>query len=331
VKTFTKFFSRALVLLLLSALTAEVTLRLLGFSPDHIVKKNIRVEPGGSFFLKDSITGFNTRTGSYRVTLESDSSFYCTHDTLLARQSSTQPEQHRPEIWVFGCSYTYGWSLDDSLTFCWKLQEALPQYTIRNFGKPGFSTLQCLLFFRHLLLSDTPVVAVLAHASFHDERNVASRSWLRTLAEHNRLGPLAHPAMKKEHGTWTVHHTTVQTHTSWWRRHSSLIAWIGRQSEQPSRATRSEVMRYLFAEFQATCANHHVQPLIAGITKDHETEAALAYAESIDIPTTNMSVDLQEPGNLNLPADNHPSAAAHRQYARRLLKGLKDRLHISRL
>ncbi|MFO1378459.1 MAG: hypothetical protein U1F14_15795 [Steroidobacteraceae bacterium] len=41
----------------------------------------------------------------------------------------------REKIWIFGCSYTEGWSLNDEETYPWLLQERFPDYDeLANFG-----------------------------------------------------------------------------------------------------------------------------------------------------------------------------------------------------
>lgn len=119
-------------------------------------------------------------------------SFTVTHlpDTLRVTRplSECHREDRREAIWVFGCSFTHGWSLNDEETYPWVLQQRLPDYQVVNFGVSGYGTLHSLMQFREALRTrDKPKAAVVAYGFLHDRRNTFLRA--------RRLDSLAWPML----------------------------------------------------------------------------------------------------------------------------------------
>src|SRR5262245_52701697 len=121
--------------------STEVILRLRGFKPLQLQDPSIKVTPGGRFFQRHPTLGYSHIPGRYTVTLGTGYSFSVTHlpNTLRithAIETYGGPEK-REEIWIFGCSITHGWTLNDEDTYSWLLQERFPEYEIVNFGVDG--------------------------------------------------------------------------------------------------------------------------------------------------------------------------------------------------
>jgi hypothetical protein len=104
-------------------------------------------------------------------------------DTLRITHPPNGPTSAaRPQIWIFGCSFTHGWSLSDEQTYPWQVQRRIPEYEVVNFGVSGYGTVQSLIQFREALEQRSRSdVAIIAYASFHDERNTFSRDGLSTV------------------------------------------------------------------------------------------------------------------------------------------------------
>ena len=88
----------------------------------------------------------------------------------------------KPEIWVFGCSFTFSWGVDDAETYLAVLQRAMPDFEIVNFGVGGYGTLQSLMQLeREIRAGRRAALTVLAYADFHDKRNVLTPARLKTV------------------------------------------------------------------------------------------------------------------------------------------------------
>src|SRR5262249_10125369 len=69
---------------------------------------------------------------------------------------------------VFGCSFTYGWLVNDAETYPYLLQAALPEYRIVNFAVPGYGNVQSLLQFKRALAThaNKPALALFTYGFF---------------------------------------------------------------------------------------------------------------------------------------------------------------------
>ena len=184
-----------LILAVLFVAGAEVILRSKGVKPWRKRDTPIQVDPGGKFFRRHPTLGYSHIPGRFTVTLPSGYSFNVAHlpNTLRITHpiDSNEEPKRKEEIWIFGCSFTHGWSINDEETYPWLLQERFPEYDVINFGVSGYGTIHSLLQFRDALKTKIPKVAVLAYAGFHDHRNTFSRNRRKVIAPWHFLGPLA--------------------------------------------------------------------------------------------------------------------------------------------
>jgi len=298
---------------------AEWVLRHRGISPWRVDEIVVRVEPGGTFFQPHPTLGYSHIAGTFAVTLETGYSFEATHlpDTLrITRPLDTSggPNQH-PGLWIFGCSMTYGWSLNDDETFPWLLQERLPEYDVVNFAVPGYGTIHSLIQLREALATAAPPkVAILAYANFHDQRNTFSRIRRKEVAPWNRRGSLAYPCARLENGV--LRHLTADVEYQEFplMRRLALAHYIEMTYNRIefSRHRGQSVSEMLIAEMAELASKHGVRLIVANISGGL---AMLDRTRENGIPSVDISIDLSIPENTNLPHDGHPSALATRKYA----------------
>ena len=231
--------------------------------------------------------------------------------------SYKEPER-KQEIWIFGCSLTYGWSINDEKTYPWLLQERFPKYDVINFGVSGYGTIHSLSQFREALKTRAPKVAVLAYASFHDQRNTFSRIRRKEIAPWNKLGPLVQPyaRLDKEGGLQYLF-ADVEYSEFPLMRNLALAHFIEMNYNQMEfKGHRSHaVSEVLIAEMARLAKQFKVKFILANIEGDH---AMLDFAEKNRIPNIDISVDLNLPEHTNLPHDDHPSVLANEKYADKL-------------
>lgn len=324
--------ARKLRLLLMASILGLVLLegglRLLGFAPWRPPDLDIRVEPGGKFFQAHPTLGYRHLPGAFSVTLPDGYSFRVTHgeDTLRVMRpaGASLPPAGAPGIWIFGCSFTHGWTVNDAEDWPSRVQEALPGHDVVNFGADGYGTLQSFIQFREALETRSPPrAAIVAYASFHDPRNTFVRHRRKDVAPVNRLGPLRQPfARLRDDGTLVQGMAEVGYREFPLMRQSALVhllevAWNG--IEESTQGRSQEVTRRLFSEWAAVARGRGVALGVAGILDDALTKSLGAWCEAADLPFADISVDLEVPENTNLPHDNHPSARAHAAFAERAL------------
>ena len=315
-------------------ITSEAILHWKGFrpwQPDEIV---LKVNPGGKLYARHPTLGYTNIPGEFKVTLFDGYSFTVTNlpDTLrITHPRSTYGEYgKKAEIWIFGCSFTNGWSLNDQETFPWLLQERFPQYEVVNFGVNSYSTVQSLIQLREALAKGrVPKVVVLVFASWHDERNLFSRNWQRILAPYNKLGQLEYPYARLGHnGKLNYYIGKVEFNEFPFMRHSALSAFIEHKYDylKDHFCHILHVTQALVLEFANTAKQHNVPAVVAGITGNMETYAMLSFVQENGFKAVDIEVDLRIRENTNYPHDGHPSAGANKKYADKLEAFLRTKV-----
>jgi hypothetical protein len=313
--------------LVLFFLAAEIVLRVRGFAPFSPRPENFIVEPGGRFYARHPRLGYTLIPGRFRVTLPDGYSFEATHgeDThRLTRPPGGDRFDGRKGVWIFGCSFTHGWGLNDAETYPWLLQEKLPGHEVVNFGVEGYGTIQGLIQYREALQNGTPEVAIIAYASFHDERNTFSRQTRKLAVVYNKLGPTIQPyARLNQKGALDYYFTATDevAYTEFpLMRYSSLVTYLEvRYNQVDALLNRShETSKALIREFADLSRQHRVKLVVAGIVSDRQTSDMLEYCRGLGISALDISVDLTKKENTNWPHDLHPSRRATEEYANRL-------------
>lgn len=318
---------------LLSLAGVEGCLRWRGVRPYRPAPLDIRVEPGGRFMAAhpDGL-GYAHLPGRFTVTLPSGYSFRVTHDTNGLRVThpprSAGDAQPPKEIWIFGCSLTHGWALNDEETYPWRVQAALPEYEVVNAGVGGYSTLQARLLFQEMLgRRPTPEVVVLAYGTFHDLRNTFVRERQKMLAPYNRLGPVTMPyARFNGRGELDYYPAPLEYREFPLMRVLASAHYVEEKYDawEARRARSREVSAELILRFAGYCREQGIRFVLAGISSD--AGPMLEFCRRRGVAAVDISVVLAEPGNTNLPHDNHPSAQANRVYAEKLTAFLKSQV-----
>lgn len=321
----------AFLLLLAVFLLCEVLLRLLGYAAWNPAPASISIIPGGSAFLADPLTGYRHHPGQYEVTI-GGLQFNMTHDAQGRRLTAPGERNmagERPEIWIFGGSFTHGWGVNDDQTFPWLLQESLPQYRMVNYGVSGYGTLLSLLQLRREISAGSkPAKVVLAYLYFHDQRNVFSRERRKTISGINHLGPLSQPRVEFGPEGSLINSGMAE------------VSYLGLPGIQYSAAVNllddainrlerillreREVTLALFREFDKLADEQGFDLVVAGLSPDRDTQAMLRRLDEEGVTTINAPLEFWDPRFNNLPWDSHPNAAGQRKYAVQISSQLKS-------
>jgi hypothetical protein len=164
------------LLVCLALFSLELIVRAIGHQPYTLPEFSFTSEPNWCF-AKDSL-GVVPIPGSYVVNLNG-LEHVVTHSLDSNRITSfTEIEADlRPTVYMYGCSYTYGQGVDDSLTYPFLLQQEYSDYEVLNYSRPGYGTIQALLHLKSTIdKGDVPNLVIVNFASFHEERNVQKAS-----------------------------------------------------------------------------------------------------------------------------------------------------------
>jgi len=290
----------------------------------------IKLEPAGQFYIKHNTLGYTNKPGEFKVTLASGCSFRTTHLSNGARIThplNTYPAKTRKEIWIFGCSVTYGWSLDNEETYPWLLQKKITDYEVVNFGVNGYSTLQSLIKFREALENwNKPDLVILNYASFHDERNTGARVWikgLRTNAD-SHFSTLKVPIMRfMKNNKPEIIYMPWESHLGSLAHHSALANYLDsiyNSLLDDTDYNSHEISKVIIKEFSDLCNIKGITLVIAGIglNSDYQTTEMLDYFNKQGVLTADISLPSGIKENKNLPCDTHPSAIANKQFEQKI-------------
>ena len=324
------FVIYCLILGVIFVISAEIIVRLKGVRPWQTPELGIQVSPGGRFFSKHPSLGYAHIPGHFTVTLGTGYAFKVTHLPTTLRITHAADGYETPsakeEIWLFGCSFTHGWSLNDEQTYPWLLQERFPEYEVVNFGVSGYGTIHSLLQFRDALKLKRPKVAVLAYADAHDGRNTFLRYRRKEIAPWNQLGPLIQPYARLDgDGKLRYAMAEVEYREFPLMRHMALAHFIElKYNRYEYRLSQSHLVSEALVEEMGRLAKKHaVEFVVAGIVGEREIHKMLDFAQEHGIPSVDISVNLWIKEHTNAPHDGHPSAIANKGYADKLEAFLK--------
>ena len=308
-------------------LFAELLLRLLGQGPWPAVNRRVTITPAGMYQV-DPDCGYGYVPGQYKFEFRSGYDFTATindHGRRITRQTEETDEEvahaseERPEIWLFGCSFTFGLTVEDNETFAWLLQERFPERRIVNYAVDGYGTVQSLVQLRRELTAGRrPCIVVLGYLSFHDVRSIAARQHLKNLRTAgdlaqakipygviNRDGELRIERRSLGITPWPLIGVSSLVHTVE-RAYNALGARLGDGERVGAAAIEA---------MSEECRDADVKFLLAGLNDAPRVEEMLAAARDRGDAAVMSSVDTSRPEYNNLPHDGHPSAVAHQKFA----------------
>ncbi|MEX0928952.1 MAG: hypothetical protein WD266_07200 [Balneolales bacterium] len=306
----------------------EILLQIQGHRPWHSPVKNMKIEPENDFFSQDPVLGLKHNPGTFRVVISGTHSFSITHDedalritrpVCSNRNGSLIPKE---EIWVYGCSFTHGWSLNDDETYPWHLQMKLPDFRVCNFGMSGYSTLQSLIQFRKALeTKKKPKYVIVSYSCLHDKRNIFLRSWKKIIEPDKTVDDVEYPCGKIDmDGNLNYASTSLAYKPFPVMNHSALMHYLEKRfnSMQEKYHKSHIVTRLVMEEFLKTCDQNGIKLLVAGLDDSAMTTNMLRYCKREGISVAGIPVDLTDPENINVPHTYYPNARANKKYAERI-------------
>ncbi|MFC2163218.1 SGNH/GDSL hydrolase family protein [Candidatus Altiarchaeota archaeon] len=318
--------------LLLFFVIGEVTVRIFGFQPYSGRWQNTLCakSPDVPSYVDDALLGYKLVPGIFKYNYCTDHTAKVTVDNQSHRVTSPISAYHdpnAPEIWVLGCSITYGQSLSDNETYPWSMQEGLSDFTVVNHAVPGYNTVQSFLDYRKSLADGgRPEIVVLGFSDIHNARNVAARQWVRGMMENNDVGRLYPTARFGVGEDLVIYNDDYDILLIPFIRDSAFLyifeGFLDRYSI--ARLKPLKVTKALIHEFNDLSTANNVTFILAGLADSPVTERMLSELSSEGVIVVDISVNDGD-AYKNLPHDNHPNALAHSEYSRKLVSFIRKR------
>lgn len=322
----------SLVILLITFLLLEVIVRICGVTPFQTKPYQIESTPERCI-LPNPMYGFGLNPGTFEVTVNKKVKYTCTHNEDSLRICSySKPVNVEKKIAIHGCSFTYGMSVDDSLTFPFLLQQAFPKYHFQNYAVPGYGNIQALIKLKQQIQNgDTPDMMLIGYAGFHEERNALNPHYRQSLY-HGFLNSNIEnrPLFNKSKIPYYDIEKGIQ-----YEKWSGLYEnWLGRsylasvntfqnafEKMQMTMSDEVIVTQHILLEISNLCKDNKIDLVIVNIVKSPKVDYLKVFCGEHDIKLIDIGLELPSEAYSSLPYDIHPNAKAHRIFLERL-KGL---------
>lgn len=314
------------IVLVILLLFTEGILRAGGKKPYTFPEVTTSVQPANYGCVHPQM-GFSLRPGKYCFKLAEQHEFCATHTRDSLRATSYEPlDSIANKIHLYGCSLTYGYGVADSQTFAWQMQQHFSSHEVRNYGVSGYSLTQMFERMKHAYAKGgRPDLAIIAYASFHDERNAMLRHWRKSLmfrendfagdkeiwvpSHRVRWGRMSEEKRKLSWEPWPLMQTSALVHATERGWNEMEFSWI-----------KTRIISFsLMGEIQRWCKARNIPLVIAGMDHNKFTLRAMTYFENIGLYTVDLAVDDALCGMTFQPIDPHPTALAHKQFADALI------------
>lgn len=311
----------------------ETVIRLCGVTPFQVQPFQIQSTP--DFCLMPNATyGFGLNPGEFDVTMNDAIEYTCTHNADSMRIVSYSPSTTFDKtIDIHGCSFTYGMSVDDSLTFPFLLQKEFSNQRFRNFAVPGFGNIQALIHLQNQIRTgDLPNIIVICYTDFHDERNALNTSYRKSLYHgflnaNTQVKPLFHTSkipfyalnQGVQYQDWNnIYHNW--TGRNYLASVNSIQDAIEKMTENDGKTTTHQILLAI----HKLCQQHEIQLIFAPLTNNDNTTFTQQFCEQNGLTVFDIGLDLMNPMYNNLPHDIHPNKVAHQIFSERLTKAFRN-------
>jgi hypothetical protein len=312
----------------------EIAFLILGYRPWHNEDYSIKAQPANAY-IGDPQLGIQNNPGQYQIHVNDSLSFSTLH---LPNGEREVPgvESAQQELLVLGCSFTYGFGVEDEDTFAARLQKELPDINLRNKAVIGYGTVQSYQQLQAHLANSRPDMVLLVFSSFHPMRNTLSPEYRHNLttgykrSSHSvdNLMDAARFPYLSACGEPVQYESWDSLYQDWPGRHYlASVNWFQtlRDRYREDMPRQILVTTCLMQEMDAMCAK---QGIPFGVVCLDTSQTTLAIKESVQhIPWLDVEFDFTKGEWTNHPYDSHPSAAGHTFIANKVLPFIKSLRH----
>jgi hypothetical protein len=284
-------------------------------------------------FIPDDLVGWKIKPGVHVFSVDGENSFTATIDQYGNRVSSYDECKHRrPKIHLYGCSFTFGYSVEDSSTCSFKLQNMLPDFKVENKGGCGYSLTQMYLSLKQsLVIKDTPVVAVFNYAEFQEQRSPLNREHSSIFYSENiisnksKLYNIKYPYMDIRNDSLVFSYRPVRELTRYWglNKYSAMTTELNKRVNYYLDSKNDSLLHIITVktaiDIMKFCKTNNIIPVFASVTPDSEDILEILSREGYLTLDYNITINdaLNSFNKYNCgPSDPwHPNELAHTIYA----------------
>lgn len=303
-----------------------------------LAKFNLFISPK-PLFKPNSSLGWELNPGKYSISINDISTTVTAIiDSQKIRKTlffNSKTSDDTKVLQLYGCSCTFGYSVEDSSTQASQLQKLLPNYKIENLGVPAYGLAQMFEYLKqNVKEGNKPDVAVINYSTFHDKRTPLHKQWSSQLWWATTQGnkkdykDLSYPyfivdknelvykskEFNKLSKNWSLSDKSAfinRMNFLYFKYHDSKLESI---LKDISIKTAVEIMEY--------CLDNNIIPIFAFLVNSDDVEPDFEIIEILKLKNYNVlnyELDYGQPGYNNCPYDcGHPSALAYKLFAENL-------------
>ncbi|WP_148285390.1 SGNH/GDSL hydrolase family protein [Nonlabens dokdonensis] len=317
-----------LYIIILLPICLEISLRILNAKPYVQQDYHISSTPEEPFIADDSL-GIVLKTGTYDITLNHKLTFTSTHQENQTRRVAFKEERQidSEKIAVLGCSFTYGYGVNDEEHFTSLLQKRHPNFDFVNYGVIGYGTTHGYLQLKKWdENNEVPKMVILNFATDHFNRNVLSSSYRRALSiGFNRSLGNTNQLMNDARYPVTLNSKLEISHVKWnemyedWMGRSvfSSINFIQTKSDEINDLANQpvEITYSLIKEMKTICDKNNAKFIVSFLDENEQSKTLKERLTNLGITMVDVDFDFQNKKMINYPYDNHPNALGHKMIA----------------
>ena len=329
-----KLLKKALIYTVLVVVCLEITLWILGFRPYVNVDYKVESNPNNAF-VGDSLYGIQLNPGVYEITLNDSVEFMATHIETGQRLIPGKPDKDTTNLHFFGCSFTYGYGVDDDETFAAQTQATFSQLGVNNHAVIGYGTIQSLLQLKKAETVEKDDWIIMCFSSHHFMRNSLSQEYrsrlkigfenssknLQKKMDRARFPMLESCGDSIRYVKWT------EMYENWpGREYSASINFLQTTVDyyKDKQLDEVELALCIIQQMQLICEQKGANLAIACLDSDDKT--AQLEQKLPETPWLNIGFDFENTNLTNFPYDNHPNETGHDFIHQKLTQFLENLL-----
>lgn len=313
----------------------ELLLRILGWGTFYIDDYSIKAEPKNAYIGHEQL-GIKLNGGQYSITLNDSINFVTTHTEDNYRFIPGNDLVENPSLALLGCSFTYGYGVNDKENFAALLQEKFPEQTIRNSGVIGYGTVQSLIQLREMIKSEDLETVLLNFSSFHFMRNGLSHTYranlkmgyqrssneVESLMQYSKFPYITNGDLEVKYQPWETMYTLWPGRE--WSATVNMMQLLS-DRRKDSRIDEVAIAEGIIREMASICKSRGINFGIVCLDSTEETNTL--KQRLIDLNWLDVGFDFMDPSLTNLPYDSHPSKAGHQYIGDKITPFLAELLN----
>ncbi len=307
-------------------LCTELTFRVMGYGVFYNTDYNVKAEPNHAYIGHETF-GIRLNPGNYKITLNDKVIFTTAHNLGGVRKTLGAKSLGKPSVVFLGCSFTYGYGVNDNNTFASYIQGMFPDENVLNLGVIGYGTIQSYLQLKKRLATEKPKLAVLNFSSLHFMRNTLSPRYRSNLKiGYKRSSDKVETLMTKarfpymDHCDAKIKFQPWETMYSNWPLRDWLASVNGMQiiyDQYSYQSDEVKVTACIINKMDSICKENNVRFIVSCLDSNEETKR-LKKILSPSIYWHDINFDFSSKELTHLPFDSHPNKKGHKLIADKL-------------